>query len=115
MDNLYTPFPNDPQLREPIGVVGAIIPWNAPLLLLALKIAPGTYTTTFFMVLLTSCVYTAFATGNSVVVKPAEEAPLSVLRIAQIINQALPPGLLNVVPGYGEDCGEPLVKARNTR
>ena len=63
-------------MREPIGVVGAIIPWNVPMLLMALKIAP------------------ALVAGNTVVVKSAEEAPLAVLRVCQILNQMLPPGVL---------------------
>lgn len=78
-------------LREPIGVVGAILPWNAPLMLMALKIAP------------------AFVAGNAVVVKSAEEAPFAVLRTCEIIAQELPAGLINVVSGFGEDCGAPLV------
>ena len=77
--------------REPIGVVGAIIPWNVPLLLMALKIAP------------------AMVAGNSVVVKSAEEAPLTVLRACQIMNQVLPPGVLNILSGDGPGCGAPLV------
>jgi acyl-CoA reductase-like NAD-dependent aldehyde dehydrogenase len=78
-------------IREPIGVVGAIIPWNVPMLLMALKIAP------------------AIVAGNAVVVKSAEEAPLAVLRIAQIINQILPPGVFNMLSGDGPECGGPLV------
>ena len=77
--------------REPIGVVGAIIPWNVPLLLMALKIAP------------------AMVAGNSVVVKSAEEAPFAVLRACQIMNQVLPPGVLNILSGDGPQCGGPLV------
>ena len=78
-------------LREPIGVVGAIIPWNVPMMLMALKIAP------------------AMVAGNSVVVKSAEEAPLAVLRACQIMNQVLPAGVLNILSGYGPECGGPLV------
>src|SRR5690349_9865439 len=78
-------------LREPIGVVGAIIPWNVPMMLMALKIAP------------------ALVAGNSVVVKSAEEAPLAVLRACQVMNQVLPPGVLNILSGYGPECGAPLV------
>jgi acyl-CoA reductase-like NAD-dependent aldehyde dehydrogenase len=78
-------------LREPIGVVGAIIPWNVPLLLMALKIAP------------------AMVAGNAVVVKSAEEAPLTVLRVCQILNQVLPPGVFNMLSGMGPECGAPLV------
>jgi acyl-CoA reductase-like NAD-dependent aldehyde dehydrogenase len=77
--------------RDPIGVVGVIIPWNAPMMLMALKIAP------------------ALVAGNTVVVKSAEEAPLAVLRVCQILNQKLPPGVLNIVSGLGPDCGAPLV------
>ncbi|HWK45715.1 MAG TPA: aldehyde dehydrogenase family protein [Stellaceae bacterium] len=77
--------------REPIGVVGAIIPWNVPLLLMALKIAP------------------ALVAGNAVVVKSAEEAPLAVLRTCQILNQVLPPGVLNILSGDGPTAGAPLV------
>ena len=77
-------------VRQPIGVVGAIIPWNAPLLLMALKIAP------------------ALVAGNTVVVKSAEEAPLGVLRIAQIASEILPPGVLNVLSGDGPTAGAPL-------
>ncbi|HEX6978336.1 MAG TPA: aldehyde dehydrogenase family protein [Alphaproteobacteria bacterium] len=78
-------------VREPIGVVGAIIPWNVPMMLMALKIAP------------------ALVAGNSVVVKSAEEAPLAVLRTCQIMNQVLPPGVFNILSGYGPECGGPLV------
>jgi aldehyde dehydrogenase (NAD+) len=79
-------------LRQPIGVVGAIIPWNVPLLLMALKIAP------------------ALVAGNAVVVKSAEEAPFAVLRACQIMNQVLPQGVLNILSGDGPQCGAPLVE-----
>lgn len=78
-------------VREPIGVVGAILPWNAPMYILAMKIGPS------------------LVAGNTVVVKSAEEAPLAVLRVCQILNQVLPKGVLNVVAGYGPECGAPLV------
>lgn len=78
--------------REPIGVVGAIIPWNVPMMLMAYKIAP------------------ALVAGNTVVVKSAEEAPFAVLRICQILNQVLPPGTFNILSGFGPDCGAPLVQ-----
>ncbi len=78
-------------LREPIGVVGAIIPWNVPMMLMALKIAP------------------ALVAGNAVVVKTAEEAPFACLRTCQIMNQVLPPGVFNILSGYGPECGAPLV------
>ena len=77
--------------REPFGVVGAIIPWNAPVLLAALKIAP------------------ALCAGNTMVMKAAEDAPFGVLLIAEICQEFLPPGVLNVLTGYGEECGGPLV------
>ena len=76
--------------REPIGVVGAIIPWNAPLMLAALKIAP------------------ALCAGNTVVLKTAEDAPLAVLLLSEICHEFLPPGVLNVLTGRGEACGEKL-------
>ncbi len=79
-------------LREPLGVVGAIIPWNVPLMLMALKIAP------------------ALVAGNTVVVKSAEEAPLTVLRVCQLMNQILPKGCFNILSGYGPECGAPLVE-----
>ncbi len=88
--------PFDPKVlsvtvREPLGVVGAIIPWNVPMLLMALKVAP------------------ALVAGNSVVVKSAEEAPLAVLRICELMNRVLPPGVFNMVSGFGPECGAPLV------
>ncbi|MBO0710088.1 MAG: aldehyde dehydrogenase family protein [Acetobacteraceae bacterium] len=76
--------------REPLGVVGAIIPWNAPVLLGALKIAP------------------ALCAGNTLVMKAAEDAPLGVLTMARICQECLPPGVLNVLTGLGEECGGPL-------
>ncbi len=78
--------------REPLGVVGAIIPWNAPVLLGALKIAP------------------ALCAGNTLVLKAAEDAPLGVLLMAEICQQFLPPGVLNVLTGLGEECGGPLAQ-----
>jgi acyl-CoA reductase-like NAD-dependent aldehyde dehydrogenase len=78
--------------REPLGVVGAIIPWNAPVLLGALKIAP------------------ALCAGNTLVLKAAEDAPLGVLLVAEICQQFLPPGVLNVLTGLGEECGGPLAQ-----
>jgi betaine-aldehyde dehydrogenase len=78
--------------REPLGVVGAIIPWNAPVLLGALKIAP------------------ALCAGNTIVLKAAEDAPLGVLLMAEICQEFLPPGVLNVLTGLGEECGGPLAQ-----
>ncbi|HXT81690.1 MAG TPA: aldehyde dehydrogenase family protein [Acetobacteraceae bacterium] len=76
--------------REPLGVVGAIIPWNAPVLLGALKIAP------------------ALCAGNTLVLKAAEDAPLGVLLMAEVCQEFLPPGVLNVLTGLGEECGAAL-------
>lgn len=76
--------------REPIGVVGAIIPWNAPVLLATLKIAP------------------ALCAGNTLVLKAAEDAPLGVLLLAKICNEFLPKGVLNVITGLGEEAGAAL-------
>ena len=76
--------------REPLGVVGAIIPWNAPVLLAALKIGP------------------ALCAGNTMVLKAAEDAPLGVLLLAKACEAFLPPGVLNVLTGLGEECGAPL-------
>jgi 4-(gamma-glutamylamino)butanal dehydrogenase len=78
-------------IREPIGVVGAVLPWNFPALMFAWKAAP------------------ALAAGNSVVIKPAEQTSLSALRLAELANHAgIPDGVLNVVPGFGERAGEAL-------
>src|SRR5260221_12424641 len=78
-------------LREPIGVVGQIIPWNFPLLMAAWKLGP------------------ALATGCNVVLKPAEQTPLSALRLGELILEAgFPEGVVNIVPGYGETAGAAL-------
>jgi len=76
--------------REPIGVVGAIIPWNAPVMLGACKIAP------------------ALCSGNTLVMKAAEDAPLAILKVAEICQKYIPPGVLNLITGTGSECGEPL-------
>lgn len=77
--------------REPVGVVGIIVPWNYPMLMAAWKIAP------------------ALAAGNSVVLKPSEKSPLTALRLAELALAAgIPPGVFNVVPGYGPEAGSPL-------
>lgn len=79
-------------LREPLGVIAAIVPWNYPLPLATLKVAP------------------ALAMGNAVVLKPAEDAPLTSLLLGQIaLDAGLPPGLLNVVPGLGGQAGQALI------
>jgi acyl-CoA reductase-like NAD-dependent aldehyde dehydrogenase len=83
--------------REPLGVVGAIIPWNAPVLLGALKIAP------------------ALCAGNTIVLKAAEDAPLGVLLMAEICHEHLPKGVLNVLTGLGEECGAPLTRHPGVR
>ncbi len=77
-------------LKEPYGVVGAIVPWNYPILLMAWKVAP------------------ALAAGNTVVIKPSEMTPLTTLALAEVFDH-LPPGVVNIVTGYGKDAGEPLV------
>jgi phenylacetaldehyde dehydrogenase len=78
-------------LREPIGVVGQIIPWNFPLLMAVWKLGP------------------ALATGCTVVLKPAEQTPLSALRLGELIEEAgFPPGVVNIVTGYGETAGAAL-------
>ncbi|MDP1529540.1 MAG: aldehyde dehydrogenase [Rhodoferax sp.] len=77
--------------REPMGVVGVIVPWNYPMIMAAWKIGP------------------ALAAGNSVVLKPSEKSPLTALRLAELALEAgLPPGVFNVVPGYGLEAGSPL-------
>ena len=77
--------------REPMGVVGAIVPWNFPLLMAAWKIAP------------------ILASGNSLVLKPSEKSPLSALRVAELAVEAgIPAGVLNVVPGFGQTAGKAL-------
>jgi phenylacetaldehyde dehydrogenase len=78
-------------LREPVGVVGQIIPWNFPLLMAAWKLGP------------------ALTTGNCVILKPAEQTPLTALRLGELIQEAgFPDGVVNIVPGYGETAGAAL-------
>ena len=79
-------------VREPLGVVAAIVPWNAPVMLASLKVAM------------------ALCTGNTLVLKAAEDAPLGVLRMAEVCAEHLPAGVLNVVTGYGEECGGALLE-----
>ena len=81
--------------HEPLGVVGQIIPWNFPILMAAWKLAP------------------AIGAGNCVVLKPAESTPISILILAELIADLLPPGVLNIVNGYGREAGVPL--ATSTR
>jgi betaine-aldehyde dehydrogenase len=83
--------------REPLGIVGAIVPWNAPAILSAIKIAP------------------ALVAGNTLVLKAAEDAPLCVLMLAEVCQQFLPAGVLNVLTGLGEECGAPLANHPTVR
>ncbi|MBZ5700758.1 MAG: betaine-aldehyde dehydrogenase [Acidobacteriia bacterium] len=83
-------------LREPVGVIGQIVAWNFPMLLAAWKLAP------------------ALATGNTVVLKPAEQTPLTALRLGELCLEAgFPPGVVNVVPGFGQTAGAALVAHRD--
>lgn len=79
--------------QEPLGVVGQIIPWNFPILMAAWKLAP------------------ALAAGNCVVLKPAEQTPVSILVLAELIADLLPPGVLNIVNGFGLEAGKPLASS----
>ena len=84
-------------LREPLGVVGLILPWNFPLLMVSWKLAP------------------ALAAGNTVVLKPAEQTPLTALELANDLRDLLPPGVFNVLTGYGPDVGAPLASHPGVR
>ncbi|HXY86306.1 MAG TPA: aldehyde dehydrogenase [Gaiellaceae bacterium] len=97
IDKVYDEVaPTDPNdvvmvVREPIGVVGAVVPWNFPLMMATWKLGP------------------ALATGNSVVLKPAEQSPLTALRLAGLAAEAgIPDGVLQVVPGFGETAGQAI-------
>src|ERR1017187_5151982 len=79
--------------HEPIGVVGQIIPWNFPILMAVWKLAP------------------ALAAGNCVVLKPAEQTPLCIMVLMELIQDLLPPGVLNVVNGFGLEAGKPLASS----
>ena len=81
-------------IHEPLGVVGQIIPWNFPILMAAWKLAP------------------AIGAGNCVVLKPAESTPISILILAELIADLLPPGVLNIVNGYGREAGMPLATSK---
>ena len=81
-------------IHEPLGVVGQIIPWNFPLLMAAWKLAP------------------ALGAGNCVVLKPAESTPISILIMAELIADILPPGVLNIVNGFGREAGMPLATSK---
>ncbi|MDT0583978.1 MULTISPECIES: aldehyde dehydrogenase family protein [Alteromonadaceae] len=80
--------------HEPLGVVGQIIPWNFPLLMAAWKLGP------------------ALAAGNCVVLKPAEQTPASILVLMELVGDLLPPGVLNIVNGYGKEAGEALATSK---
>ena len=80
-------------VHEPLGVVGQIIPWNFPILMGAWKLAP------------------ALAAGNTVVLKPAEQTPASILYLMSIIGDLLPPGVVNIVSGFGVEAGKPLASS----
>jgi aldehyde dehydrogenase len=79
--------------HEPLGVVGQIIPWNFPILMAAWKLAP------------------ALAAGNTVVLKPAEQTPASILKLMELIADVVPPGVLNIVNGFGVEAGKPLASS----
>src|SRR5690606_28971865 len=79
--------------HEPLGVVGQIIPWNFPILMAVWKLAP------------------VLAAGNCVVLKPAEQTPASILVLAELIGDILPPGVLNIVNGFGLETGKPLASS----
>jgi aldehyde dehydrogenase len=80
--------------HEPLGVVGQIIPWNFPLLMAAWKVAP------------------ALAAGNCIVLKPAEQTPMGIMVLIELIADILPPGVLNVVNGFGVEAGKPLAQSK---
>ena len=81
-------------IHEPLGVVGQIIPWNFPILMAAWKLAP------------------ALGAGNCVVLKPAESTPISILILAELIADLVPPGVLNIVNGFGREAGMPLATSK---
>ena len=87
----------DMTFREPLGVVGQIIPWNFPILMAAWKLAP------------------ALAAGNCVVIKPAEQTPASLLFLFDIIGDLLPAGVVNIVNGFGIEAGAPLAQHKRIR
>ena len=85
------------EIHEPLGVVGQIIPWNFPLLMAAWKIAP------------------AIAAGNCVVLKPAEQTPVSILLMMEVIADIVPAGVINIINGFGPECGKPLALSKDIR
>ncbi len=85
-------------MREPLGVCGAITPWNSPLMLTTTKLAP------------------ALAAGNTMVIKPSEHTSASLLELVELLDQAgFPPGVVNVVTGFGAEAGSPLVSDRRVQ
>ena len=93
MDGTMTAY----QYHEPLGVVGQIIPWNFPILMAVWKLAP------------------ALAAGNAIVLKPAEQTPVSILVLMELIGDILPPGVVNVVNGFGVEAGKPLASSNRIR
>lgn len=83
--------------HEPLGVVGQIIPWNFPILMAVWKLAP------------------ALAAGNAIVLKPAEQTPASILVLFELIGDLLPPGVVNIVNGFGAEAGKPLASNKRIR
>lgn len=96
----FTQLDNDTvayHFQEPLGVVGQIIPWNFPILMATWKLAP------------------ALAAGNAIVLKPAEQTPVSILVLVELIGDILPPGVLNVVNGFGVEAGKPLASSNRIK
>lgn len=85
------------EVHEPLGVVGQIIPWNFPILMAAWKLAP------------------ALAAGNCIVLKPAEQTPVSILVVMELIQDLVPPGVVNIVNGFGPEAGKPLAASPNIK
>lgn len=85
------------EIHEPLGVVGQIIPWNFPILMATWKVAP------------------ALAAGNCIVLKPAEQTPASILVLMELIGDLLPPGVLNIVNGFGPEAGKPLATHKDIK
>ena len=93
MDGTMTAY----HYKEPLGVVGQIIPWNFPILMAVWKLAP------------------ALAAGNAIVLKPAEQTPVSILVLIELIGDILPPGVVNIVNGFGAEAGKPLASSSRIR
>ena len=97
VSNEYLPGHTSMVRRDPLGVVASIAPWNYPLLMAAWKICP------------------AVAAGNTIVLKPSEQTPLSTLKLAEFIAEAFPPGVINIVCGRGDSVGAPLIAHPHVR